>query len=226
MKAASLVTQRAITVVIIGLVSLIAILLIMALIQQPLHDNALRELVFENLHQTGVSNPVTAVLLNYRAFDTYLEFAVFLCVAVSVLPYVLDVQSPNRKLSAESQVLSIAKIFVPLSIIMAGYLLWIGSTKPGGAFQAASLLAGCLVLLSLSNVRTLDFSTVRIRLLLSAGLLAFVVVNIIVYWQTAGFIVLPLNIAGALILFIETFATFAISATLFLCFESIHKGHL
>lgn len=226
MKTSSLMSQRTMAVVIISLVSAIAALLLIAFIQQPVHDNALREVVFANLDKTGVSNPVTAVLLNYRAFDTYLEFAVFLCVAVAVLPYVLDVQLPKQKLSAESQVLAIAKIFVPLSILMAGYLLWIGSTQPGGAFQAASLLAGCLVLLSLANVRTIDFSTASSRFLLSGGLLAFIVVNIVVFSQTFGFITLPQNIAGSLILFIEFFATFAVSASLFLCFESIHKGHL
>jgi multisubunit Na+/H+ antiporter MnhB subunit len=221
-----LVNQRAINILIIGLVSVLTVLLIVAFIEQPVHDNALRTLALDNIEKTGVSNPVTAVLLNYRAYDTYMEFAVFLCVAVAVVPYVLDAQVSVHKPSSESQVLSIAKVFVPLSIIMGGYLLWIGSSQPGGAFQASSLLAGCLVLLSLANVKTIDFSKLRIRLLLSSGLLAFVAVITLSFFQTQGFIILQPAFAGALILFVEFFATFAISVTLFLCFESIHKGHL
>lgn len=226
MQSHWLVNQRAINILIISLVSVLTVLLIVAFIEQPVHDNILRSLALDNMDKTGVSNPVTAVLLNYRAYDTYMEFAVFLCVAVAVVPYVLDVQLPANKRSSESQVLSIAKIFIPLSIIMGGYLLWIGSTQPGGAFQASSLLASCLVLLSLANVKTIDFSKVRIRLLLSSGLLAFVAVITLSFFQTQGFIILQPVFAGALILFIEFFATFAISVTLFLCFESIHKGHL
>jgi len=108
---------------------------------------------------------------------------------------------------------------------MAGYLLWIGSTKPGGAFQAAALLAGCLVLLSLANVQVIDFTKLRYRLLMSAGLIAFVAIVLLLYFESQTFIKFPIELAGASLLVIEFFATFAIALILFLCFESINKGH-
>ncbi len=212
--------------IIVATVIVFALFMAAALWQQPVHGNGLHALVMSELERTGVSNPVTAVLLNYRAYDTFIEFAVFLCVAVAVLPYVLDVGNTVQKLSPESQVLGIAKVFVPLSIVMAGYMLWIGSSRPGGAFQAASLLAGCLVLLSLANFNRVNFAGTSIRWLLSAGLLSFCLVISALLLRHEGFIVLPPNLAGMYILLIEFFATFAISVTLFLCFESIHKGHL
>ncbi len=210
---------------IVILVSLFTGFFIFALFNQPVHNNELQALAVTHLDQTGVTNIVTAVLLNYRAYDTLLEFAVFLSVAIAVLPYILDTPVLKFKLQEESQVLLVAKAFIPLTIIMAGYLLWIGSTKPGGAFQAAALLAGCLVLLSLANVRVIDFTKLRYRLLMSTGLIAFLAVILLFNIISGVFLRFPLELAGISILAIEFFATFAIALILFLCFESINKGH-
>jgi multisubunit Na+/H+ antiporter MnhB subunit len=210
---------------IIILVTLFTVFLIFALFNQPVHNNELQLLALSHLDETGVSNIVTAVLLNYRAYDTFIEFAVFLCVAIAVLPYMLDTPILTAKLQEESQVLLIAKVFIPLTIIMAGYLLWIGSSKPGGAFQASALLAGCLVLLSLANVQVINFTKLRYRLLMSSGLIAFITSIVLLYLHSSSFIAFPVELAGAVILAIEFFATFAIALILFLCFESINKGH-
>ena len=210
---------------IVILITLFTMFFIYALFIQPVHNNVVQTLAVKQLSDTGVTNIVTAVLLNYRAYDTFIEFSVFLCVAIAVLPYILDTPVLTHSLQAESQVLLIAKAFIPLTIIMAGYLLWIGSTKPGGAFQAAALLAGCLVLLSLANIQLIDFAKLRYRLLMSAGAIAFIVSIFLMYFESQIFIKFPGEIASAIILAIEFFATFAIALILFLCFESINKGH-
>lgn len=210
---------------IIILVSAFSAFLIFALFNQSFHSNELQALTVSQLDKTGVTNIVTAVLLNYRAYDTLIEFAVFLCVAIAVLPYMLDTPLLKLKLQEESQVLLIAKAFIPLTIVMAGYLLWVGSTKPGGAFQAAALLAGCLVLLSLANVQVVDFTKLGYRLLMSSGLIAFIVTILMLFLKSNSFLTFPVELAGISILAIEFFATFAIALILFLCFESINKGH-
>ena len=45
-------------------------------------ERGVRELVMEELSASGVSNPVTAVLLNFRGYDTLLEMAVLLVAVV------------------------------------------------------------------------------------------------------------------------------------------------
>jgi multisubunit Na+/H+ antiporter MnhB subunit len=210
---------------IVLIILLFTLFFIVTLFEQPLHGNQVQMLAVKQLDQTGVTNIVTAVLLNYRAYDTFIEFAVFLCVAIAVLPYILDTPVLKFELQAESQVLLIAKTFIPLTIIMAGYLLWIGSTKPGGAFQAAALLAGCLVLVSLANVQVIDFTKLRFRLLMSSGSIAFIATILLMYLESKSFIKFPVELASVSILAIEFFATFAIALILFLCFESINKGH-
>lgn len=211
---------------VILLVAAFTLIVIYALFTDLPHSNQLGKLALDNIQSTGVSNPVTAVLLNYRVYDTVIEFAVFLCVAISVLPYIADTPKPLMPLKAESQILAIAKVFVPLTIIMAGYLLWIGSSQPGGAFQAAALLAGCLILITLSNALSVDLTLKRYKTLLSAGLIASFLALIAAYLQTQVFLQFPVDLAGAYILFIEFFATLAIALALFVCFESISKGHV
>ena len=54
----------------------------------------LRPLVSANLAQSGVAHPVTAVLLNFRGFDTLLEIAVMLVALLGVLATLQADRSP------------------------------------------------------------------------------------------------------------------------------------
>lgn len=44
----------------------------------------LAELALERVPESGVSNPVTAVLLNFRSYDTLLELAVLLAAILGI----------------------------------------------------------------------------------------------------------------------------------------------
>ncbi len=46
---------------------------------------------------------------------------------------------------------SSARLMTPLMVLVAGYLLWAGADRPGGAFQAAAVLAAGGVLLYLAG---------------------------------------------------------------------------
>ena len=55
-----------------------------ALLELPATPTRLAQQAHGSLDQSGVSNPVTAVLLNYRGYDTLLEVAVLLLAIVAV----------------------------------------------------------------------------------------------------------------------------------------------
>ena len=101
-----------------------------------------------HLEDSGVSNPVTAVLLNYRAYDTLLELAVVYAAVLGVLSL-----GPARvAFVGDSPVLmSLISWLIPILIVTAGYLLWVGAHAPGGAFQAGATLAAVAVLLRLGG---------------------------------------------------------------------------
>jgi hypothetical protein len=56
----------------------------LAVLSLPPAPVQLVDTIQANMHQSGVTNPVTAVLLNFRAYDTLLEIGVLLVAFVGV----------------------------------------------------------------------------------------------------------------------------------------------
>lgn len=184
-----------------------------ALLSLPPQAPGLSRNVAENLHLSGVSNPVTAVLLNFRGYDTLLEMAVLLLALLGV--WSLN-RLPEQYEAPPGPVLDmLSRLLVPLLLLVAGYLLWVGSRAPGGAFQAGSVLAAAGVLLLLAGWRpTANFLGWPLRFALIIGLAVFVSVALIMLLPGGQLLQLPPAFAGALILLIETAATLSIGVTL------------
>ncbi len=197
----------------IAFLSVFASGLAYAILSIPSETPSLQELAVNNLDVSGVSHAVTAVLLNYRAYDTLLEMGVVLLALVAVWS-LGDVS--KQQIASRNVVLDLlTQLLVPLLILVAGYLLWVGAHAPGGAFQAGSLLAAAGVLLLLSGwhvgSRFMGFS---LRIAMVAGLFMFVLVGTVVMISGQAFLEYPLPYAGPLILMIEAAATLAIGLTL------------
>lgn len=171
------------------------------------------KLVGTNLDASGVSNPVTAVLLNFRGYDTLLEMAVLLLALIGV--WSLG-ETPLRWEAAEGTVLMhLPRLLVPVLTMAAGYLLWNGAHAPGGAFQAGSVLgaAGVLLLLSSGDLAA-RFMGLPLRVLLVTGLGLFVIAGLGMLTGGNQFLEYPLPLAASMILIIEATATLSIAATL------------
>ena len=173
----------------------------------------LRIPVRENLAESGVSHAVTAVLLNYRGYDTLLEVAVLLLALVAVLTVTdeADVAFPHM----EHPVLqTLARLATPLMTVVAVYLLWAGAFRPGGAFQAGSVLAAAAVLLHLVGLLP-GWRSPRLplRLGLVAGLLTFLAVATAMLARGA-LLEYPPSMAGGLILLIESVLTVSLALIL------------
>jgi len=184
-----------------------------AVVSMPEPGQELPTMLANNMEVSGVSNPVTAVLLNFRGYDTLLEMGVLLGALLGV--WSLGGIVENRE-SSPGQVLDImSRQLVPVLILVAGYLLWAGADAPGGAFQAGSLLAAAGVLLLLCGWR-LDnrYSGLPLRVLLVLGLGMFVIAGIGLLLLQGGFLLYPPAAAGGLILIIEAAATLSIGTTL------------
>ena len=175
-------------------------------------SSRLADLALDRVPDSGVSNPVTAVLLNFRAYDTFLELAVLMAAILgiwstgSAVPGFLPAGEVLEKLTAA---------LVPLLILSAGYLLWVGGHAPGGAFQAGALLGAAGVVLRLSGLPDAGLPSLSwLRSVIVLGVLAFVAAALILMAAGYGFLTFPLAVAKWVILAIETAATLAIGATL------------
>lgn len=165
---------------------------------------------------SGVTHPVTAVLLNFRAWDTLLELAVLLSAVLGIraLGYVRSVYVP------EAAFKQLAVWLVPLLVLMAGYVLWAGAHSPGGAFQAGALLAGAGILLRLAGYAQAGLPRVAWQLSfgLVAGIGVFLLAGLILLNFGQGFLHYPTQFAKWWILAIELTATLSIGITLTLAF--------
>lgn len=173
--------------------------------------------VLERTAETAVSNPVTAVLLDFRAYDTLLEVAVLVAGVVAV--WALErgrpaVPSPATAVQ-EPVLASLAGRVVPLILIAATYIGWRGATGPGGAFQAGALLAGAGVLmLAAGFTRPYSPGSPVLRIAVAAGLLVFAGVAVQTLASSGAMLRYGGASAYAWILAIEATLTISIAATL------------
>ncbi|MDH3716703.1 MAG: sodium:proton antiporter [Planctomycetota bacterium] len=123
----------------------------------PTEWNGLSNRVAARLGDSGVRNPVTAVLMSFRGYDTLLEIGVLLVAALGVRALATDRNHADRSLfDPPGPVLTgLLRLIAPLIIVVAGYLLWVGGHAPGGAFQAGAVLASLGVLMLLCEPQTL-----------------------------------------------------------------------
>ncbi len=195
------------------LVSAVAAGLAFAVSSLPTVATGLHDAVDARLALSGVSHPVTAVLLNFRGYDTLLEMAVLLLVLVGV--WSLNVAPSERQTATAAVLHFLVRFLVPVMILIAAYLLWVGAHAPGGAFQAGAVLGAAGVLLLLSGWRLPELlAGWPLRLTLVAGVGVFAAVAAGVMWSGASLLEYPPQWAGELILLIEATATLSIGAAL------------
>lgn len=174
--------------------------------------------------ESGVDNPVTAVLLNFRAYDTLLEVTVLLLALLGVWAMGrTSISEKSSKVSIHDSPLmeTLVRLLVPVAVLTGGYLLWAGAHTAGGAFQAGAVLAAVGVLLSLSDrfPTRLVRPTYWLRVLLALGLMIFGMVAMGVLIGSRDLLEYPLTWAGPLILSIESTLTISIALTLVLLFR-------
>lgn len=192
----------------------LAAALAVALVQLP-PPAAVRlpDLVAMNLEQSGVAHPVTAVLLNFRGYDTLLEVAVLL-VALLTLLTLNEGGAPAPAGASDPLLQGLASKALPLMLLTAGYLLWAGAHRPGGAFQAGAVLAAGAVLLQLAGLLPAWTAPRRLlRLGLVLGFLVFLGVAAVLLGEGA-MLLYPPALAGSLILLIEASLTLSLGLIL------------
>ncbi|MDZ4349293.1 MAG: hydrogenase subunit MbhD domain-containing protein [Xanthomonadaceae bacterium] len=110
-------------------------------------------LALAGLDDTGLGNPVTAVLLLFRGYDTLLEMLVLLVAWLGAATAAAILPSPPEPIELRTVPLldALLSVLVPTTVLVGGYLLHVGGRAPGGAFQAGAVLAAAGIVLALSG---------------------------------------------------------------------------
>ena len=173
-----------------------------------------------NMAATGLGNPVTAVLMAYRAIDTLLETVVLLLALVGIWSLAPDrvwggVPGPRHQAEPDGLLTFIAQLLVPVGILVGIHIFWIGSVAPGGEFQGATILAAMWILAMMAGLADAPAVSRRwLRLMLVAGPAVFLTIGLTGFAVAGSFLAYPEPHAKLLILMIEIPVTLSIAATL------------
>lgn len=169
----------------------------------------------------GIENPVTGVLLAFRAYDTLLETFVLLGALVAVWAIAPPGGWPQPPASlaittaASLTVIgTFSRVLLPASLVMAAYLVWTGSDLPGGAFQGGTVLAGGILVAALGGAIALPRADdMRLRAVLVLGPAVFLGIGLGGI-ALGRFLSYPVGLEKALIVTIEYALALSIGATL------------
>jgi multisubunit Na+/H+ antiporter MnhB subunit len=181
---------------------------------------SLAEAAAQHLPALGMGNAVTAVLIAYRAFDTLMEKVVLLLALAGIWSLAKDrywagVPGPARIPATNGALILLARLLPPIGIVVAVYILWVGATEPGGAFQGGAILAAMWILVMLAGLRDAPaISRPWVRLSVTVGPAAFIAVGLTGFALPTGFLSYPESIAKPLIIAVEAVLTLSIAVIL------------
>jgi len=198
-----------------ALSAVVALALAVCVLVLPVPVPTLAPAVAANMEATGVGNPITAVLLAFRAIDTLLEAIVLLFALVGVWSLAPDESwngRPGVRQALDTGILAYAaRVLAPVGVVVGMYIFWIGADHPGGKFQGATIMAAMWLLVMMAGLADAPPIDRRwLRGLLVAGPLVFIAVGLVGAAAAGAFLAYPPGIAKPLILVIE----FALMPTL------------
>jgi multisubunit Na+/H+ antiporter MnhB subunit len=195
----------------------LALALLWAIGNLPAAGSGLSEVVAARMERSGVEHPVTAVLLNFRGYDTWLELGVLILAILGVLGarQQRDLSSAEPVSRNNPVLVAMLRWMFPILLVFAGYLLWRGKFAAGGAFQAGVLLAAGAVLLWLVGFRSVAaLPRTAWAAGISLGFIAFLAAAVYPLGRNAALLQYPEAAAGTWILLIEAAAMISIALTL------------
>lgn len=187
------------------------LILLSTIIEIDSNSSGLLELAKENLEKSGVEYLVTAVVLNYRGFDTMFEIFVL---ALAFLGVSILSDKRVEALSENEPILNFfSSILIPLVLMVALFILYKGSYSAGGAFQASALIAGGLILSFLSSKNiTFDENRLIYKFSFSIGLIIYLLIALVGVLTSQ---MLNFYSSGVLLMMLESSLTITISYILF-----------
>ena len=170
--------------------------------------------------ELGLGNPVAAVLMGYRGLDTLLESVVLVFARPRRLvhgagPALGRRAGPRFARQEDGPLALLARLLPPIGIVVGIHIAWAGAEAPGGKFQGGTVLAAMWVLAWVAGlVEAPAIADRRVRLVLVAGPLTFLLVGLAGMLVADGFLAYPPAFAKPLILLIEAAMTLSVAAAL------------
>jgi multisubunit Na+/H+ antiporter MnhB subunit len=199
---------------------LVSLALAAVVLMLPDQGPSLAPQSMEHLAETGLGNPVTAVLIAYRAFDTMLEKVALFLAVIGVWSLAADrywggAPGEARSERPEPTLAFLAQVLAPIGLLVGVHIFWVGADEPGGAFQGGAILAAMWMIVMMARLAEAPAtSAFWLRLALIAGPLVFLVIGVAGAPVAGAFFAYPKGFAKPVILFIEAFMVLSIAVSL------------
>ena len=165
--------------------------------------------VAADMAATGVANPITAVLLAFRAVDTLLEAIVLVIALIGVWSLTPDGFWGGRPgvrhhADPDGVLAYFARLLPPIGVIIGVYIFWTGADHPGGKFQGATILAAMWMLVMMAGLADAPPISRRwLRTGLVLGPLVFITIGFAGALLSGAFMSYPDGLAKPMIVVIE-----------------------
>tara|TARA_Y100000588_G_scaffold394550_2_gene515651 strand:- start:1519 stop:2274 length:756 start_codon:yes stop_codon:yes gene_type:complete len=205
--------------------------------------------ITESFAETSVPNLVTAVLADYRGYDTLFETVVIFAAGIAILA-ILGTREKTETLFGEQDKLDVSgedliidttvRLIVPVIQLFGLYVIAHGHSSPGGGFQGGIIFGSSLILLSLarnlpytlrrlSQSRAVLFATVGVLIYAGIGLLCLILgSNFLDYSILGKLLNIPSIQARSLSIFgVEVGVGFTVATVMFVIFANLSsRGRL
>ena len=115
--------------------------------------------VTETFHETAVPNMVTAVLADYRGYDTMFETVVIFTAGIAIISILRRFTTDDADSGSEQAyekrpdliVDTTCRLMIPIIQLFALYVIAHGHHSPGGGFQGGVIFGASFILIALSR---------------------------------------------------------------------------
>ncbi|MBO5270756.1 MAG: hypothetical protein J6B77_08215 [Clostridia bacterium] len=120
--------------------------------------------------ETGATNLVAGMILDYRAFDTLGESFVLFAATVAVIILMDSGDAFRKKAGDRNEIVRYhndpivriaAKFLIPIILMFGVYILFFGHLSPGGGFSGGTIIGAGLILFAMVNGTTHARSILR-----------------------------------------------------------------
>lgn len=153
-----------------------------AVVQIPYGENKMnvaRHYLKEGIEETGATNIVTSVVLNYRSFDTLGEVTILFIGAVGLGVILFGFETNRKKVKPASLILTTGcRLLFPLILLFGIYIFIYGHLTPGGGFQGGAIIASGFLLNYIGCLKK-RISEKGINIIESLGGTIFIVIGLL-----------------------------------------------